>query len=36
VLTHKEGEPPTPTSVRLSAAGIDFYEQVALKKDQFA
>jgi uncharacterized protein len=36
VLSHREGEPSTPTSVRLSAAGIDFYEQVALKKDQFA
>jgi succinate-acetate transporter protein len=36
VLTHREGEPPRPTTVRLSAAGIDFYEQVALKKDQFA
>jgi succinate-acetate transporter protein len=36
VLTHREGEPPTPTTVRLSAAGIDFYEQVVLKKDQFA
>jgi succinate-acetate transporter protein len=36
VLTRREGEPPTPMTVRLSAAGIDFYEQVALKKDQFA
>jgi hypothetical protein len=36
VLTNREGEPPTPTGVRLSAACIDFHEQVALKKDQFA
>jgi succinate-acetate transporter protein len=36
VLTHREGEPPTPAAARLSAAGIDFYEQVVLKKDQFA
>jgi hypothetical protein len=36
VLTHREGEFPTPAAVRLSAAGIDFHEQVVLKKDQFA
>jgi hypothetical protein len=36
VLTHRQGAPPMPMTVRLSATGIDFYEQVVLKKDQFA
>ena len=36
VLTKKGDEPTRPQTVRLSAAGIDFYEQVVLKKDQFA
>jgi len=36
VLTKRADEPGRPHTVRLSAAGIDFYEQVVLKKDQFA
>ncbi|MDD5562774.1 MAG: GPR1/FUN34/YaaH family transporter [Thermoanaerobaculaceae bacterium] len=36
VLTPRPGEPEAPAAVRLSAAGIDFFEQVVLKKDQFA
>ncbi len=36
VLTPRPGEPEAPAAVRLSAPGIDFFEQVVLKKDQFA
>jgi succinate-acetate transporter protein len=36
VLTPRPGGPDAPAGVRLSAAGIDFFEQVVLKKDQFA
>ena len=36
VLSPASGEPEGSATVRLSAAGIDFWEQVALKKDQFA
>ncbi len=36
VLSPASGEPGGSATVRLSAAGIDFWEQVALKKDQFA
>ena len=36
VLTPRPGDPEAPAAVRLSAAGIDFFEQVVLKKDQFA
>jgi succinate-acetate transporter protein len=36
VLTPRGGEPTRPPLVRLSAEGIDLYEQAVLKKDQFA
>jgi succinate-acetate transporter protein len=36
VLTRTGGEPAGPPLVRLSAEGIDFYEQAVLKKDQLA
>ena len=35
VLTRRGDEPGSPQTVRLSAEGIDFYEQVVLKKDHF-
>jgi succinate-acetate transporter protein len=35
VLTRSGGDPTQPPLVRLSAVGIDFHEQVVLKKDQF-
>ena len=36
VLARPGGDPATVPLVRLSAAGIDFYEQVVLKKEAFA
>ncbi len=36
VVTAAAGHPDRAEAVRLSAAGIDFYEQAVLKKDQFA
>jgi succinate-acetate transporter protein len=35
-LTRDEGGAGAPAQVRLTAAGIDFYEQVVLKKETFA
>jgi succinate-acetate transporter protein len=36
VLARRGDDPTVPPLVRLSAAGIDFYEQVVLKKEAFA
>jgi uncharacterized protein len=36
VLVRRGGDPSAAPLVRLSAAGIDFYEQVVLKKEAFA
>jgi hypothetical protein len=35
-LTRAQGEPPAVTAARLTATGIDFYEQAVLGKDSFA